>query len=80
MGCSFAGGVFIFAWLTGYWAAILILYLALYIVRQVWSLYQFEAWLHGDSDAVAPSSGFWQVLCFLFPPATNVGKTCRVTK
>ncbi|MCF6344964.1 MAG: phosphate regulon sensor histidine kinase PhoR [Thiomicrorhabdus sp.] len=58
-------GVFLFfAWLTGYWAAILILYLALYIVRQVWSLYQFEAWLHGDSDAVAPSSGFWQVLCF----------------
>jgi len=58
-------GVFLFfAWFTGYWIAVLVLYLVLYVARQVWSLYQFEAWLRGDSDVVAPSSGFWQALCF----------------
>ncbi len=57
-------GVFLFvAWLTGLWVSSLLAYLLFYLSRQIWSLYQFDAWFRDVPNATAPQSGFWQELC-----------------
>ncbi len=54
----------LFAWLTGFWVSTLFSYVIFYLIRQVWCLYRFEAWMREVPYATPPQSGFWQELCF----------------
>lgn len=54
------------AWLTGYWIEVLVLFITLYIGRQLWSMNKFEKWMESrQSGYYPPSSGLWSELTYL---------------
>ncbi len=59
--------VFLFiAWMSSAWVITLVLYLLVYMGRQLWSMRKFEKWMSGGSYAsFPPASGFWSELSYL---------------
>ena len=52
-------------WLTGLWTVFLFGYVIFYVGRQIWSMYQFEQWIHGRSKkSLPPVSGFWNEISY----------------
>ncbi len=53
-------------WLTGHFFAAILLFLAVYIYRQLFGIYKFEKWIDGKKKKTfPPSSGFWNELAYL---------------
>lgn len=48
-------------WITELWNEVLIAYVIFYMVRQLWSVHQFDKWLNTDVS-FPPYSGFWGYL------------------
>ncbi len=56
-------GIFLFfAWLTGFWVLTLFAYIFFYLIRQIWSFYQFEACLREVPNVDSPQTGIWEEL------------------
>lgn len=59
-------GLLFFGWITGLWVESLLVYLLLYVVRQLWSMHKFEKWMDkGTQASFPPASGYWSELTYL---------------
>ncbi len=59
--------IFLFlGWLIEDYVFLLVLYIAIYIARQLWSMQRFESWMDTKSNLThPPTSGFWSELTYL---------------
>lgn len=62
---SLIWGLAFLYWLTECWLLSMLLFIIVYIGRQLWSTYKFERWLQGEESVqYPPVSGFWSEISY----------------
>lgn len=53
------------AWICDCWIVPLVIFIAIYIIRNLWSTYRFEMWIQGDKEVLHPPiSGMWSEVSY----------------